>query len=63
MQTTYNINDKVVVNCPVYKNGKSHKGIIKTVSLDKDGYAIGYRVLIDGNVKSTHFWAGWVCKK
>jgi hypothetical protein len=63
MSQTHSINDKVIVNCPVYKNGKSHNGIVKSVKIHDDGQVMGYKVLIDGNVKDTFFWAGWVAKK
>lgn len=50
------INDKVIVKCPVYKNGRKLTGIV--TGYHSNGISIMVR--IDGNSKSTRFAKLWL---
>ena len=49
------INEKVVISCPSYYNGKKFTGVIKSVVND-----ISVMVIIDGNKKATKIAKCWV---
>ena len=56
--------DKVIIRCPVYKNGKKFTGVVsKMFAPEKiwNGTLVERaNVIIDGNSKSTKFATNWL---
>jgi hypothetical protein len=46
---------KVIIKCPVYRNGRKFTGIVKSILND-----VSVMVLIDGNKKATKFCKCWI---
>lgn len=56
MENNLGVGVKVIVKCPVYKNGKKFKGTIKEI-IKSENQA---KVIIEGNKKSTIFSIAWI---
>lgn len=61
MKTKDLINKRVRIICPVYKNGKTFYGLVRSIKTTYNK-SITYNVLIDGNNKTTSFAERWLLK-
>lgn len=53
------IGKKVRISCPIYKNGRTFYGVVKSIKKQTTAFTT-YNVLIDGNSRTTSFSDDWL---
>ncbi len=53
------VGKKVRISCPVFKNGRTFYGVVKSIKKETERY-ITYNVIIDGNTKTSSLANCWL---